>query len=415
MNLYVASPVNSKLMPPPQRPSVGGIYFHHFYLSIQILTILVLILMLHNILRAKLSKSVNSLLLMNVFSLIYMFGYVLEHTSTDLNVICTCIKVEYFGQYGITIAVLWFFDIFFERKCRKWIYLPVTLLTGLCVLCVFTMERHTLFYNSILLKDYGSYALVISKPGIMYKLFYFMVLLIFARIELLGLKKFRHGEPLEKHKNLLIVTSPLYPLAAILIKWTGLSTEYDLMALGILGFIGSLTIAIIKYSYFDTIRSDTECDPLTGVSSRDFFENRIEMYIKDNVSGSLFMLDLDNFKEINDTYGHLEGDNVLISLADTLKDVAKDKYSITRIGGDEFSLYLPKIVGEHELAHIADAIIANFKEEQKKKELRCCCSCSIGIAVYNGVSDVSFIRLYENADKALYLAKKSGKGKWKIF
>lgn len=404
-----------KLQKPPSEMPFNSILFHHFYLSTQILTIIVLILMLHKILHAKLSKAVVSLILINSYALFYMFGYIMEHTSKNLDVMCFCVKVEYIGQYGLIISVLWFFDIFFNCKYRRWLYFLVTVGGGFCILAVCTLENNQLFYESVNIADYGTYAMLRLTPGILYKLFYCIDLLIFVRIEVFGIRKLKSSEGLERRRNKLIVTSPLYPLLAILVKWTGISKEYDLMAFGILGFVGSLTIAIIRYDYFETIRNDMECDPLTGVSCRDYFENRIQMYLKDGICGAFFMLDLDNFKEINDTYGHLEGDNVLISLANTLKKMTEDEYAITRMGGDEFSLFIPQVVNEGELEVISKRIIEEFKAEQKRKGLRCCCSCSIGIAIYNGVPDVNFIRLYENADKALYFSKKSGKGKWKIF
>lgn len=419
INLYNANPLHTMKKMPMKEPTLQRysniLNLHHFYLSMQILTILVLIVMLHKVLHAKMSKAVISITLVNVFSLFYMFGYVMEHMTVNLNVMCFCIKVEYFAQFGLLVALLWFFDIFFELVHRTWIYVLVSALCGICVLSVFTMEYNTFFYRSVTLKDYGSFKVIHLVPGALYKLFYAINLLIFARVELLGFRKLRETESLERRKNILIVTSPLYPLCSILVKWTGLVKEFDLMAFGILGFVSSLTIAIIKYDYFDMLRNDTECDSLTGVSSRDYFENRIEMYLKDKICGSFIMIDLDNFKDINDTYGHLEGDNVLISLADSLKIIAQDEYAITRMGGDEFSLFLPKVISPDDLEKVSERIIRVFKDEQRRRGLHCCCSCSIGIASYNGVTDVSFTRLYENADKALYLAKKSGKGKWKIF
>ena len=148
-------------------------------------------------------------------------------------------------------------------------------------------------------------------------------------------------------------------------------------------------------------------DPLTGILNRAGTENRIRRYLKPDANGFLFMIDLDNFKAINDNMGHAAGDRLLRQFAQLLKKEFREKDVIGRLGGDEFVVYM---------AGARDRIAA----ENKAERLLALCvelgdiytvSASVGIAAYPR-DGRDYAVLYEEADQAMYQAKKNGKNSY---
>jgi diguanylate cyclase len=166
------------------------------------------------------------------------------------------------------------------------------------------------------------------------------------------------------------------------------------------------------------IREKAALDPLTGVANRMTFDASLIQAVKKATSEKtdlcLMMVDMDNFKEINDNHGHLIGDRVLKFLADTLKKMVKGKDLVARYGGDEFSVILEE-TPESGAATLAKSIC----KEIEKSELKLVATgerigrytVSIGLAsMQPGEDNISLI---ERADKMLYAAKKAGRNRVK--
>jgi diguanylate cyclase len=127
------------------------------------------------------------------------------------------------------------------------------------------------------------------------------------------------------------------------------------------------------------------------------------------------MLDIDHFKKINDTYGHLFGDKVIRAIAETLKSKVRGDDSVARLGGEEFAVMLPEtdISGARTVAeHIRQSIEGGKIRRLDTKEQIGGITISIGVAAYtNGVSVVD---LLDQADKALYVSKNTGRNKTSV-
>ncbi|SET55098.1 diguanylate cyclase (GGDEF) domain-containing protein [[Clostridium] polysaccharolyticum] len=354
-------------------------------------------------------------MMLDIFSLFYMLAYIMEHTTKSMDVMCTSIKIEYAGQYGFIMSMMMFYDLYFERTRKRILYYLEAFVCSVCVIAVFTMEHNHLFYTSRKLKEIGQYAVIQLKPGVLYFVFYISNLFIILHIELLGIQKLKTCKDRERTSCILMMAGPLFPLLSVLVKWSGVTHNYDLMALGILGILSCISVAVVKYDYLELIRNDSETDPLTGLSNRLFFTSQVSSYLQNQTHGAFIMLDVDNFKNVNDTFGHGEGDRVLVSLSDSLKMLVADEYFIARMGGDEFCIFLPNVTRKKTLTRFSQQLLSTFKEDQKRKELKSSCSCSIGIAIYNGSARTAFEEIYEWADNALYDSKNSGKGQWKFY
>lgn len=160
-------------------------------------------------------------------------------------------------------------------------------------------------------------------------------------------------------------------------------------------------------------------DSLTGLYNRKYYEEEVKQILSDNKSGSMFMFDIDDFKSINDTYGHGVGDEVLIALSQALKSVSDYSFIPCRMGGDEFNAFADSITDSDKLENITEQIIDIFVNYLKEHNLPEHITISIGIAQHNGNSTSNaadiFAELYNKADKALYLSKNKGKNQYNIF
>lgn len=388
--------------------------FYLGYLFLQLFTIALTGFLAYYAIRSKNSKTQLSNVVLILFTLFYLIAYYLEHTTCSLDVMKAVIKIEYIGLCGIIFANIWFVDTFCGNACNKWLYRTEAIFSGIVLLSIFNLENNTLFYKSVSLIDYGKYAICKVEPSFLYWMYYLSNLCVFIRNEIHCLKKVKRSSGSEKKICYWILVAPLSPVLVSLFKWFGFSQDFDLFAFGLFGFTWCLSFAIIKYDYFNSLRSDMEVDELTGSSSRTYFVNRLQKILKENANGAFFMIDLDNFKSVNDHYGHAVGDKVLASFGEAIRDIVKDENLVARLGGDEFVLFLQQENETDDLEHISKQICDTFLNKQRVNQLPCEVSCSIGISKVREKEE-SFEQLYENADKALYLAKNSGKNQWRLY
>ena len=159
-------------------------------------------------------------------------------------------------------------------------------------------------------------------------------------------------------------------------------------------------------------------DALTGLFNRHRFQSEIERWVNYGTryqrSGALVFIDLDNFKHVNDTYGHDAGDKHLVAFADILKRGLRNTDVVARWGGDEFALLLPETDGRAAM-EVANKLLRLFnerlmEENGRKWEI----SGSLGIALFpSHTTNVSELMAY--ADAAMYEAKQAGRNCWRLY
>ena len=155
-------------------------------------------------------------------------------------------------------------------------------------------------------------------------------------------------------------------------------------------------------------------DALTGLWNRTYTEEAVNGLLSQGAPGVLLMIDMDNFKVINDSYGHIAGDRTLRMLADILRSVFNEGDILCRIGGDEFMVFARDITERSEISNRASRIISELTNKLEKCDFKTNTSVSIGIAKApeNGTE---FLKLYNSADKALYYVKQNGKNSYHFF
>ncbi len=157
-------------------------------------------------------------------------------------------------------------------------------------------------------------------------------------------------------------------------------------------------------------QNELERDSLTGFLNRKYFEEKIDNYLlQPNSRGTFFMMDLDNFKMVNDTYGHVAGDELIQIFAGVVRANTRENDFVCRIGGDEFAVFFPEMDKDYVISQRAENIIKMFSERKEAAGYGIC-SVSIGIMTkYSGNGEMNCALLYENADKAMYYVKNNGK------
>lgn len=160
-----------------------------------------------------------------------------------------------------------------------------------------------------------------------------------------------------------------------------------------------------------------EKDQLTGLTNRAFFNDRVGIALQGierfgNVA--LMFLDLDEFKQINDTYGHQAGDSLLREVGIRLKQSVRKADTIARIGGDEFTILLTNIEHVGAVTAVAEKLIASFNKPFMIGQNSFHITCSIGIVVAE-TGRVEQKVLLKQADIALYNAKEAGRNQYKFY
>ena len=155
----------------------------------------------------------------------------------------------------------------------------------------------------------------------------------------------------------------------------------------------------------ETLVIESETDPLTGIGNRRYLDRKIASMRGEPISTAFLLIDVDHFKELNDTYGHDTGDNVLIALADMLKSLCRKDDIVARIGGEEFVILLFNTTN-HSAIEFAERVRASVEGQVFNQ--RCTITVSIGVATGN-MDCANYDKFYKQADMALYHAKSDGR------
>lgn len=187
-------------------------------------------------------------------------------------------------------------------------------------------------------------------------------------------------------------------------------------------FIGSLINVDEQMNREMRLIGKAETDPVTGVYNKSAFYDRVNEKLRSASDSDLFaiyIIDIDNFKSVNDDLGHSTGDQVLSDVAKKLCIVFSDMDYVGRIGGDEFAAFLhlsskARNVGMNIIEGKAKAICSHLSETYRGKKKQVSITASVGVAIYP-YSGRDYNTLFRRADKALERAKNGGKNRYGIY
>lgn len=162
-----------------------------------------------------------------------------------------------------------------------------------------------------------------------------------------------------------------------------------------------------------SLEAQTLSDHLTGLLNRKGFDRRLqETMARANAGGhraALLLVDLDDFKAVNDTYGHPVGDQLLIAYAERLRTCVRGGDAVARIGGDEFAIILEDVTNPNTVERIAHTVVHAATRPFDIDGQRLVSTASVGSALHRPDQDTSISELFMRADMALYDAKRHGK------
>ena len=183
------------------------------------------------------------------------------------------------------------------------------------------------------------------------------------------------------------------------------------------GYRGSAVDITAQYAHEVQIARQSQIDELTGLANRRKLVERLTAILaafrQSRRSCALMMLDLDRFKQVNDTMGHHAGDELLTQVAKRLKAIIGERGEIGRLGGDEFQILLPDVDDRGTLADLANRIVQSISQPYQINGKRAIIGSSVGMAIapYDGVEADELTRA---ADMALYAAKET-RGTFRFF
>lgn len=165
------------------------------------------------------------------------------------------------------------------------------------------------------------------------------------------------------------------------------------------------------------LKIEAQRDKLTMLYNKITTQKMIEDYLQNEGSKgahAFIIIDMDGFKEVNDTKGHLAGDDVLVAVADKLRKYLRESDVVGRIGGDEFVAFIKNVQSVALVCDKIQKISSAIKMYGVENDYGHSLSTSVGIAIY-GKDGKTYEELYKNADRALYEAKRNGKDQYKFF
>ncbi len=166
------------------------------------------------------------------------------------------------------------------------------------------------------------------------------------------------------------------------------------------------------------LHNEAETDELTQVLNRLGTEKRIRSWMATKKAqergAALFIIDVDNFKTVNDTFGHSEGDTALVQTARRLRTIFRDEDVIGRFGGDEFVVFCPGVCSEEAIKEKGKLLNLSGQQDIIRSEGSVHLTLSVGVAIYPEHAN-TYEMLFRQADRALYEAKEAGKDRFVIY
>ena len=263
-------------------------------------------------------------------------------------------------------------------------------------LCVFDQELNCLTWNAKFLELYGLEAMANVEPTLVSAA---LARALDAPAHQLG-ERLRGGATLEH------------------VRPGGRTIEIRIEPMGAGRFVSTHEDITERKAAEERIRHLATHDVLTGQPNRFLFQDRLHQAIvaarRSGQRGGVLFIDLDRFKDVNDTLGHEVGDQLLKEIAQRIDGTLRESDTASRFGGDEFAVMIPVVEESHELAHIAEKLIEQLAAPFTCRGNAIQTGASIGITIFpDDGADV--IRLLRNADIALYEAKGAGRGQYRFF
>jgi diguanylate cyclase (GGDEF)-like protein len=198
----------------------------------------------------------------------------------------------------------------------------------------------------------------------------------------------------------------------------GVPILFGAAGIALAAVLGSLIYVWSREERIRKLQREADEDSLSGLRTRRRFEEEVRAAMaragRESTTGALLMLDLDNFKSVNDSYGHPAGDRLIKEIAAVLRRRTREGDVIGRLGGDEFAVALPSCRPE-EANVVAEAIVSAIHEHEPEDPDIRGVTVSVGVAMFGIDPTMSYATLLSEADTAMYAAKDAGGNGFRVF
>jgi diguanylate cyclase (GGDEF)-like protein len=188
------------------------------------------------------------------------------------------------------------------------------------------------------------------------------------------------------------------------------------VGISLAALLGSLILAWTRNERMQQLQREASLDPLTGLKNRRRFEEELRAAMargrRDRTTGAVLMLDLDHFKQVNDSHGHPAGDRMIEQIAGVLRQRTRESDVLARLGGDEFAIVLPRCSPPE--ARVVAESIAGAIREHRPGDLDPI-TASLGVAIFGEDPRTSIESVVSEADTAMYAAKDGGRDGVRVF
>lgn len=449
------------------------------YVALQIVCIVLVVYFVIRIMLEKSSKAQNAAVLLGVSGLVYVVAFFIETTAPSQALAYGIVTMEYLGEAGGFIGTTIFLSEFCHFRVPKFFYVIEGIVFGGSVVLVHTAEHNHIFYKSISMDysgDFPRLAVIIRSAGFTggYEVS-FLGIIFMAIFAMLALIKYGYFDSVQQavtnviyksSEGLLVLDNDRYVLyfnSVIKELFPEVSDKRSVNCVPALrdiigkcfdengdlgktrtpntvragdrifeiktepileaGFVQGYTVRAFDctahYHSIEELRRSAHIDALTGLYDREIFKQEITQHLSEGGIGALFMADVDFFKHINDNFGHIVGDEVLVTLSETIRTVFAEDSISCRVGGDEFMMFVKNTNDKAVLAELAEKLNAVYGENVKKAAEGLTSSLSIGIVLSSSISGTegseAFETLYGLADKALYQTKENGRNGYSFY
>jgi len=210
---------------------------------------------------------------------------------------------------------------------------------------------------------------------------------------------------------ILVVRDPNTPSLALPLLLAG-------VGISLAALLTTLILSWGRNERMQELQRQASLDSLTGLKNRRRFEEDLRVAMargrRDGSTGAVLMLDLDRFKEVNDTYGHQAGDRMIQEIAAILRDRTRESDVLARIGGDEFAIVLPRCTPA-EARVVAESVAQAIAEHRSGDERLAPITASVGVAMFGEDPRTSIESVISEADTAMYAAKDGGRDGVRVF
>ena len=210
---------------------------------------------------------------------------------------------------------------------------------------------------------------------------------------------------------ILVVRDPNTPNLALPLLLAG-------VGISLAALLTTLILSWSRNERMQELQRQASLDSLTGLKNRRRFEEDLRVAMargrRDGSTGAVLMLDLDRFKEVNDTHGHQAGDRMIQEIAAVLRDRTRESDVLARIGGDEFAIVLPRCTPA-EARVVAESVAQAIAEHRSGDERLAPITASVGVAMFGEDPRTSIETVISEADTAMYAVKDGGRDGVRVF